>query len=264
MTELNHQCKNCEHQYQGEYCNQCGQKRIIERWTIKKLFNNALTAVLNLEKGYFYTFNRLLVNPGEVVENYLNGNTVKYSNPFRYALIGIAISIFFIFTLGVWDLQVDGMVEMYRNLGIIQNDADELVMRERMGIGTKFMNFLPFFMIPFISLSSKLFLERYKLYYAEHFIMNTLLLGQATLYGVLVSISIYFLPDYISLIFVLGILIAAFVYCKMFHHLFKISYVKGFFLGLLIYLFGYMFFIIFVSIITVIAIILSLIFKAVF
>ncbi len=242
MTGEKHQCKNCNHSYEGYFCSHCGQKRIEERWTLKKLTNQAAAAIFNFEKGYFYTFRKLLTNPGEVVQNFLNGNTVNYSNPFRYTLIGIAINIFFVLSLGIWELQVDATIETYRELGIISSAEKEATMRDQMQFFTKFMNVLPFLMVPFIALVSMLFLRKHKLFYAEHFIMNTFLLGQATLYGILNLILIYFIPDLLSFMPLIGFLIAALVYSQIFHHMFNINYIKGFFLGFLIYIIGFVLF----------------------
>ncbi|SHI79744.1 DUF3667 domain-containing protein [Aquimarina spongiae] len=260
--ESNYQCKNCGHSYSGNFCNYCGQKRIAERWTLKKLINNAATAIFNLEKGFFYTFKKLLIQPGKVIQEYLEGNTVNYANPFRYALIGIAINVFCMLTFGVWDFQVEAMVEIYKDLGIIQTPEKEVEMRGYFKFATKFMNLLPFLLVPFISLSSKIFLERHKLYYAEHFIMNTFMLGQSTIYGALNAIVFYFIPEFFGLMLVLGFSIAAFIYSQIFRDMFGKKQIIGFLLGLVIYCFGFFFFGIFMSIISIIVVIGALIYKA--
>lgn len=237
-------CKNCGATVQGNFCQHCGQKIIRDRWTMKKLFRSITNAVFNLEKGYFFTFKSLALNPGEVISNYLNGNTIKYSNPFRYALISITVSIFFILSLGVWELQMDQMIESYRSFGIINSDAEEANMRSTMGFVTKFMNFMPFLLLPFISLSSLLFLEKRKLHYAEHFILNAFMLGQSILYGILFSVLVYIFPSLISLQILLGFIIAGLVYSHIFKGMFDKAPIKGFILGFFIYLIGYIFFLI--------------------
>ena len=130
-----------------------------DRWTVKLLSRSIVNAIFNLEKGYFFTIKSLTLHPGKVVQDYLNGKTINYTNPFRYALIGIAISIFFTLSLGIWDLQVDQIVDTYRDLGIIKSAEDENNMRGTFGIIPKFMNFIPFLILPFLSFSSWLFFQ---------------------------------------------------------------------------------------------------------
>lgn len=245
-------CKNCGTTIQENFCGHCGQKVIKERWTLKKLSKSMVNALFNLERGYFYTFISMAKNPGEVVQNYLNGNTIKYTNPFRYALISMAVSIFIILSLGIWELQVDQIIESYKDFGIINSESDETNARRNIGIVTKFMNIMPFLLLPGISLSSLLFLEKRKLYYAEHFILNTFMLGQSILYGIVFSILVYLFPTLINFQIIIGFLIAAMVYSQIFKDLFKIGYLKGAVLGFLTYLIGFIFFLIMSIIIAII------------
>ena len=82
------------------------------------------------------------------------------------------------------------------------------------------------------------------MYYAEHFIMNTFMLGQATLYGVINLFAVYIFPDLVSAMYLVGVLISSILYSQIFKHMFQFSYPKGFFVGLFIYIIGFMFFII--------------------
>ncbi|MDY8136560.1 DUF3667 domain-containing protein [Aquimarina sp. 2201CG5-10] len=255
-------CKNCGTVVQQKFCQHCGQKVIHYRWTLKKLSKSFVNAIFNLEKGFFYTFKSLTISPGKVINNYLDGNTVKYTNPFRYALIAIAISTFFILYLGIWKLQIDQTIENYKMLGVIKSEAEEVKLEDSMKFVTKFMNIIPFLIIPFMSLSSILFLQKRALHYAEHLILNTFMIGQSTLYGIVSLFIIYLFPEYVAWLYLIGLLIAALVYSHIFQGMFNKGYIKGLIQGFFIYITGFAFFLLTIGVVTfIVGILISIVLR---
>jgi len=250
-------CKNCGYEDLQQYCPACGQKRIEERWNLKTLLRSAFTTIFNIEKGFFYTFRELFLHPGKVVGEYLDGRTMPYTNPFRYLVVAIAVSVFLMLSLGVWELQMDNIIEAYKKINFISSAEDELRMRKSMGAVTKFMNLMPLLLLPFIALASRLFIGK-KLYYAEHFIMVSFLTAQSTLYGVFITIITYFFPELISWVFLLGLILATTVFGQTFHEFFKKSWMESLLLGLATYLVGFLFFFLFTAIASIIVTIIVL------
>lgn len=236
--ETNYQCKHCSTTHVGTFCTNCGQKKIEDRWTIKKLFSSATTAIFNVEKGYFYTIKNMITRPGGVVKDYLNGDTVKYTNPFRFALVGIAIAMFISLSLGIWELQMDMITDTFDEMGMYQSEEHKKEARGAMKHIVRFINFLPFVMVPFIALGTKIFLRKQDFNYTEHFIMNSFLLGISMIYGIAVTLITYFVPSMISSIMLFSFLISAFIFSQMFKELFGKSYFKGFLYGLGAYFLG--------------------------
>ena len=68
-------CKACGEKLTGKFCSTCGQKVIEGRFTMKQIFADALTAVFNVEKGFFFTIIKLYTQPATVVKGYINGIT---------------------------------------------------------------------------------------------------------------------------------------------------------------------------------------------
>lgn len=79
-------CAHCEEPLLGDFCHQCGQKKITGRFKIKKIAGDALSSVANLEKGFLATTKDMLVAPGTLINNYLNGNIVHAFRLFRLVL----------------------------------------------------------------------------------------------------------------------------------------------------------------------------------
>lgn len=93
-------CKNCGEEFEGNYCNYCGQ-----RW-IKKI--NWVFIIENLgntfefKKGVLYNLKNFTFNPQKAISEYLNGRTKPFLNPVSYTFLGLAL--FFI------SIRLTGMV----------------------------------------------------------------------------------------------------------------------------------------------------------
>ena len=89
MSQLT--CKNCGNEFEGKFCNNCGQKASADRLTYKSLVETLMHGFLHVDKGFFYTIKMLFINPGELVVNYINCKRVKYFQPFPLLIILSAI-----------------------------------------------------------------------------------------------------------------------------------------------------------------------------
>lgn len=52
-------CKNCGHQFELEYCNNCGQKASVKRIELKWLLDELPHAIWHVEKGFLYNVKQL-------------------------------------------------------------------------------------------------------------------------------------------------------------------------------------------------------------
>lgn len=94
-----HECLNCGTSFNGNYCPHCGQGAKEKRLTFVDVFDNLLGLVLNMEKGFLYTVLCLLLRPGYMIRDYIEGKRVRYTRPiqllFILATISIAVNYFF-------------------------------------------------------------------------------------------------------------------------------------------------------------------------
>ncbi|MDR0982004.1 MAG: DUF3667 domain-containing protein [Culturomica sp.] len=92
------ECKNCGNRFEGIYCNECGQKHNVNRLTIKSVVENIFVGITTIDRGFLHTLIMLVLHPGEIITNYIQGKRVRYMRPFSllfiiYAVYGIIISV---------------------------------------------------------------------------------------------------------------------------------------------------------------------------
>ncbi|HRD56577.1 MAG TPA: hypothetical protein PK504_00945 [Ferruginibacter sp.] len=66
----NHICQNCNNEFNGEFCNQCGQK-IVHRITMPHLWHDLIHAFTHADKGFFHLLIALFKKPGAVAREYI-------------------------------------------------------------------------------------------------------------------------------------------------------------------------------------------------
>jgi hypothetical protein len=170
-------CKNCAKEFEGNYCPACGQKASTKRFSTKILFSELIDKLLPLDRGVLYTAKHLLIRPGPMIREYLDGKRAKFTKPIQFLLIMVAISLIFF-------SQEDFKQGMQR--GIVDGSQSEAANL----FGQKFSNWiadnltaLVVGIIPFMALFANWFYKKRGFNYAEHFVINCFLIGGSTLAG---------------------------------------------------------------------------------
>jgi hypothetical protein len=86
-TIENPDCLNCGTRLKGQYCGVCGQRarnRLISLW---ELVSDAFGDLLEIDSRVWRTLIPLLVRPGHLTRDYLEGRRVRYMPPFRTYLV---------------------------------------------------------------------------------------------------------------------------------------------------------------------------------
>lgn len=100
----NANCKNCETQFSGKFCPECGQSVRDYDKPFSFIFYNFVGDFFAFDIRFFRTFAALLFNPGFLTKEYFAGKRVKYAPPFR-----IFIFVSFILFL---------LLQIYTNRGL--------------------------------------------------------------------------------------------------------------------------------------------------
>lgn len=96
-------CLNCGTRMRGQYCGECGQRsrsRLISIW---QLLREAFGDLLELDSRLWRTIVPLLVRPGQLTRDYLEGRRARYMPPFRTYLV---LSVIF-FVVAFFDPRED-------------------------------------------------------------------------------------------------------------------------------------------------------------
>ncbi len=96
-------CLNCGTRLRGQYCGVCGQRarnRLISLW---ELLREAFGDLLEIDSRVWRTLVPLLIRPGQLTHDYLQGRRARYMPPFRTYLV---LSVMF-FVVAFFDPQKD-------------------------------------------------------------------------------------------------------------------------------------------------------------
>ncbi len=80
-------CLNCGTRLRGQYCGNCGQRarnRLISLW---QLLSEAFGDLLEFDSRLWRTLIPLLIRPGRLTRDYLEGRRARYMPPFRMYLV---------------------------------------------------------------------------------------------------------------------------------------------------------------------------------
>ncbi len=94
------QCANCTAELSGEFCHQCGQKRIHRHeFSLKHFIGHLVHEITHFDSNKILkTFFVLLFRPGLLTSEYLAGRKGRYINPIRLYLTFSAL--YFLFAWG--------------------------------------------------------------------------------------------------------------------------------------------------------------------
>ncbi|MAO07963.1 MAG: hypothetical protein CL596_04545 [Alteromonas sp.] len=93
-------CLNCGHplDLSDRYCSYCGQLNSTKQLSLGDFLGEFLSSIVNYDSRLRYTLKDLLFKPGTITKNYVEGQRLKYANPFRFFL---SISIVYFLLQGL-------------------------------------------------------------------------------------------------------------------------------------------------------------------
>lgn len=93
LSEVVHNCTTCGTEYQGNYCPRCGQSASVGRFSFKKAFLLFLDVWGVGNRGMFRSIRDLILRPGYMIRDYLNGMQSAYFPPFKMFFLLTALSL---------------------------------------------------------------------------------------------------------------------------------------------------------------------------
>lgn len=92
-----HTCKNCDYRFEGNFCPSCGQSVKDIQKPVRHFFGDVFDSLLVFDFRLIRSLPLLLLKPGRISEEYVDGKRKKYLPPFRFFLFS---SIVFFFLIG--------------------------------------------------------------------------------------------------------------------------------------------------------------------
>ena len=104
------ECRNCGHilDVNDRFCSNCGQANSTKKLVLRDFMDEFLSNFLNYDSKLLLTLYTMLVRPGTITRNYINGKRVSYTNPFRF-LLSLA---FLYFLMVTYDSQLSDLDDL--------------------------------------------------------------------------------------------------------------------------------------------------------
>jgi len=91
-------CLNCNTDVQGRYCHVCGQENIEPKESVWELISHFFRDITHFDGKFFSTVKWLLVRPGFLSKEYMQGRRASYVNPVRMYIFTSAFFFLIFFT----------------------------------------------------------------------------------------------------------------------------------------------------------------------
>lgn len=239
-------CKNCNHHFEGKFCNNCGQSADTNRLDFKFLIKNLRKNFLKyFHGGIFYSAVQLFTRPGHTIREYLDGKRVKHFEP-----IGLLITFatFYGVLYHTYGINMFAGISESNPNGTIDFKSVSNWMADHFAVVTLVL-------VPIYSIGSYFSFRKQKYNFYEHIYLNTFLGSQRLLVRIVVfplfaiwdgMENIFILRD---VLIVLDIILMVWSYTQFFN---KMKRIKAILLGVLSYS------IFFVLLLGIIAILISI------
>lgn len=215
-------CKNCGASASGKYCAECGQKTSTSRFTVKHFVHEFTHAFTHADTGVLYMAKELLIRPGTVAREFVEGKRKRYFSPFAFLLILLSLYVLGVSKTGYSDAIVNSMTSLMTRLqpnsAAVQQDLEGL---KEMSKVNDYSKPLALALIPLTSLFTFALFRKSKFNYAEHLVFN--LFTSVLIYLIFFIVS--FLP---FLIFPSLVLLFMYVYFLV-NAIYAFKAYKGFF-----------------------------------
>ncbi len=173
-------CKNCHTEFEGNFCNNCGQKAEVSRINLQYLLNEVNQNFLQLDRGFFYTVWKLLSQPGEQIKGYLDGQRKSITKPLTFVLITSTIYVIFTQISGSQTLLGDILGGVSTSINESEDGKGSITNEIVIWLSYNYL-YATLALLPMYSLASFYAFRYAKKNYFEHIIINLYITGLQTL-----------------------------------------------------------------------------------
>jgi hypothetical protein len=246
-----HTCLNCQTEFTGTFCNNCGQKE-THRYSVVHVLHELVHVFTHADKGIFSFSWNILRKPGVVALDLVEGKRKRYFNLFQYLLIIVGFVTFLLVKTNFVDVTVNTM----NDLNELKVTAKQAQLQKTIANGVqKYNNIMQMMLIPVYAYFAWLFVGRRKNYnYAEHIVLHTASSAQTNTLAILTTSMLFWdnAKNHMGIIMFISfsIMIISFTLC--YKQFFKLPWLKAFGYGILVFLISYLIQTILIAIFTVI------------
>lgn len=152
-------CKNCGNEFEGNFCNNCGQPADTHSIDTHFVMHDLSHGILHVHGGLFYSARELFTRPGHAIRDYIEGKRVKHYKPISMLVV---LATFY----GLFYHSFD--IDMFS--GNEENLFDYKMVNEWVGHHFPIIILLQ---LPIFALSSYFIFRKERYNYYEHVILNS-------------------------------------------------------------------------------------------
>lgn len=184
MKSAKIECLNCGEVVLGKYCSNCAQKSDTKRLDILHFIqHDIIHGTLHFDRGLPFTIKQIILRPGVVASEYIQGKRVKYYNFFYLTLllIGIILSI----------------KSFYKQKFGIEPPINSSEYDNGIKFAQSNLKVIFLFFIPLLVLCSKIIYRKQKLNISEHTVIAVINVIYF-LFFALISNSLYLIAKFLN------------------------------------------------------------------
>lgn len=226
-------CLNCRASLAGPFCSQCGQKE-THRYSLGHVLHELVHVFTHADKGIFSFVKQILIKPGVVALDLVEGRRKRYFNLFQYLILIVGFTTFLY-------IKADFMRHMMQNMNTannIQMSKNVAVIQAEIGLMMqKYNNIVQMLLIPAFALFSWLFIGRKRKYnFAESIVLHTASSAQTNTLSILIAVLLIFSKNNLLFSFAIAVsfLIMIFSFSLCYRQFYKLSVFKSILYGVLV------------------------------
>lgn len=184
-------CLNCNNEFSGNYCNNCGQKKSKGTLTMKMVMKDFVENVFLFDSRLYKTLIGLLIKPGHTVSTYLSGKRKTYLPPFQFFLLFMTLYLL------IFNFFGDRVMTMI-NRGIQPDQTNLSKLELTQALVRQNLDILYFILTPIIAFYVWLFFKKIKYNFPETLLFSlyvvgvSFLLSSITVLATLIEPKIFF------------------------------------------------------------------------
>lgn len=188
MTPTSTDCKNCGTSLSGKFCQNCGQSADIHKITIRHLLHEFFHALTHADKGFLFLIKELIIRPGYVANEYLEGKRKKYFNPLSFLVIASAIWALVVLKSGYFEAmgssQTRGTYQIPKEIARYFSESMRIIIQHG-----KIITLI--ITAPLLGFLTWIFFRKRKNTFAENLVLHAFLVGQIHLAMVTIFIPTF-------------------------------------------------------------------------
>lgn len=177
------ECKNCGNNFEGEFCNHCGQSSRVDKLTLRNFLEEISENIFKVNRGLIFTVKNLFTRPGHSIREFLDGQRKYYVKPIGYVLI---ISTFYFLVTNI-----SGAVPLLQKTvsgfarGVAEGTqltGETKIIEVFTHLMSRYFAYSVLLLIPVFSVASFIAFLGKRRNYLEHIVLNSYLTGQQTIF----------------------------------------------------------------------------------